>query len=156
MKTTADHTIRLVEIMMVVLIVACATPYQPRGWTGGYSGLQLVDNTFRVHFRGNAYTAPERVEAFALFRYAELTIRNGYDYFVANGTSESQSMFGDLSLPGGYGTSTSMGLPMTPSRHSISLLCKAFRGKRPDDSYDARTLIGRLRSQIRDLPTTDQ
>jgi hypothetical protein len=69
---------------------ACAvtpTPYQPAGapysqTSGGFSELQLEGNRFRVNFAGNSYTRRETVENYLLFRAAELTLAQGYDWFT--------------------------------------------------------------------------
>ncbi|MGF7149160.1 hypothetical protein FHS96_002802 [Sphingomonas zeicaulis] len=63
-----------------------ATPYQPissRGGTaGGYSDQRIEDNRYRVSFVGNTMTSRETVETFLLYRAAELTTAQGYDWFV--------------------------------------------------------------------------
>lgn len=64
------------------------TPYQPYraegagGVHGGYSELRLAPNRFLARFHGNEFTSRERVETYLLYRAAELTIANGYDWFV--------------------------------------------------------------------------
>jgi hypothetical protein len=68
-------------------LASCATPtpYQPniRGQStaGGFSELRLEPNRFRVTFSGNSLTSRETVEGYLLFRAAELTTQNGYDWF---------------------------------------------------------------------------
>lgn len=68
-------------------LAACATPtpYQPnvRGnaASGGFSEVRLENNRFRVNFAGNSLTSRETVEGYLLFRAAELTVQNGYDWF---------------------------------------------------------------------------
>ncbi|MHA6719479.1 CC0125/CC1285 family lipoprotein [Sphingomonas sp. RS6] len=63
-----------------------ATPYQPAMGNGyarnGYSDEQIEDNRFRVSFAGNSLTSRETVERYLLYRAAELTLQNGYDYFI--------------------------------------------------------------------------
>ncbi len=59
-----------------------ATPYQPRDRGYGYSEQKLESNRFRVTFAGNSSTPREIVENYLLFRAAELTVQQGYDYFV--------------------------------------------------------------------------
>lgn len=74
---------------LVAALGACATstPYQPYraesagGIHGGYSEQQLGNNRFRVRFHGNELTSRERVETYLLYRAAELTLANGYDWF---------------------------------------------------------------------------
>jgi hypothetical protein len=72
----------LVVSVLILLLTGCATPYQKSGRTGGYSETQLNENTFRVYFRGNAKTTPERAEDFALLRSAELSEEHGFPYFI--------------------------------------------------------------------------
>lgn len=68
-------------------LAACATPtpYQPyvKGQTygGGFSETRLETNRYRVTFAGNSLTTRETVEAYLLYRAAELTVQNGYDWF---------------------------------------------------------------------------
>ena len=66
---------------MLVLLNACATPYQPKGLLGGYSDARLDENTVRVTFEGNGDTAKNTVQNAALYRSAEVTLQYGYDYF---------------------------------------------------------------------------
>ena len=70
-------------------LAACetATPYQPlnaRGAeaSGGYAERQIEANRFSVTFSGNSLTARETVERYLLYRSAELTINQGYDWFT--------------------------------------------------------------------------
>lgn len=49
---------------------------------GGYDDLQLAPNIYRVSFRGNGYTGPDRVVDFTLLRAAELSLQNGAKQFV--------------------------------------------------------------------------
>ena len=73
----------LIAFTIVVLILqGCATSYQKKGFTGGFSETQLDENVFSVSFRGNAYTDRERVADFTLLRSAELTLENGFQYFA--------------------------------------------------------------------------
>jgi len=69
-------------LIAALFIQGCATAYKNAGFTGGYSETQLDKNVFKVSFRGNGYTRRERVSDFTLLRSAELTLKNGYKYFV--------------------------------------------------------------------------
>jgi hypothetical protein len=66
---------------------ATATPYQPyraegaSGVHGGFSDERLGPDRFRVRFHGNELTSRERVENYLLYRAAELTVANGFDWF---------------------------------------------------------------------------
>ena len=57
-----------------LVLVACATAYQPQSFSGGFSETQLDKNVFRVSFKGNGYTNAERAEEMALLRSAELAL----------------------------------------------------------------------------------
>lgn len=71
----------------VLAIAGCAhpTPYQPQSASSshstGYSDERLSADRFRVSFRGNSLTSRETVEAYLLYRAAELTVEQGYDWF---------------------------------------------------------------------------
>ena len=68
-------------------LAGCATPtpYQPnipgQATSGGYSEVRVEPNRWRVTFSGNSLTSRETVEAYLLFRSAELTTQQGFDWF---------------------------------------------------------------------------
>ena len=68
-------------------LAACATPTTYRPATGygdyqtGFTDQRIEANRFAVTFSGNSVTSRERVEKYLLFRAAELTLHNGFDYF---------------------------------------------------------------------------
>jgi len=74
-------------LVLAAGLAACATPtpYQPniRGQqtSGGYSEVRIEPDRFRVNFAGNSLTSRETVEGYLLFRAAELTTQQGYDWF---------------------------------------------------------------------------
>ncbi len=65
----------------VCLLSSCATPYQPQGFTGGYSE-ERSNNIAQVSFRGNRFNSPDTLHAYLLRRCAEVSQQNGYDYFA--------------------------------------------------------------------------
>ena len=80
----------LLAIMAVATLgglAACqtATPYQPLQpgavGAGGYSEVRLEQDRWRVTFQGNGLTSRETVESYLLYRAAELTIAQGFDWF---------------------------------------------------------------------------
>lgn len=79
----------VVALGLVLAGCATATPYQPYrphsagGIHGGYSEERVAADEFRVRFHGNSMTSRERVETYMLYRAAELTVANGYDWFMA-------------------------------------------------------------------------
>ena len=77
------------RIGLVVIVAACATPYQHTSFRGGYSETQLAPDVFRVYFRGNGYTSMERAQDFTLLRAAEVAQQSGYSYFAVVDKSSS-------------------------------------------------------------------
>ena len=68
-------------------LAACqtATPYQAATTTGryatGFSEFRIDDSHWKVTFRGNSLTSRETVERYLLYRAAELTTTQGFDWF---------------------------------------------------------------------------
>ena len=67
-------------------LAACqtATPYQPLHGgpaAGGYSESRIEADRWRVSFKGNDETSRDTVETYLLYRAAELTLAQGYDWF---------------------------------------------------------------------------
>ena len=68
-------------------LAACETPtpYQPNlpghGASGGFSESRVEADRWRVTFAGNSMTSRETVEAYLLYRAAELTTQQGFDWF---------------------------------------------------------------------------
>lgn len=67
---------------------SCASvggPYHPAGsgvhGSEGYSEARLAPDRFRVTFAGDAFTSRDKVEGYLLYRSAELTVQQGYDWF---------------------------------------------------------------------------
>jgi hypothetical protein len=77
----------VVAFALATTLAACATPtpYQPnipgQATSGGYSEVRVEPNRWRVSFAGNSLTSRETVEGYLLFRSAELTVQQGYDWF---------------------------------------------------------------------------
>ena len=69
-------------LAIVFLFYGCSTPYQPYGALGGYRSTQLGENTYKVIFKGNQHTKTETVYNYLIRRCAEITIDEGYKYFI--------------------------------------------------------------------------
>ncbi len=87
-------------------LAACetATPYQPApGGAGqhaggyGFSDYRVDDTHWRVTFSGNSMTSRETVEKYLLYRAAELTRQQGFDWFatIDRRTDKSTSYYAD-------------------------------------------------------------
>lgn len=74
---------------LLLLLTACATTYQPSGFTGGFDETRLSDTQYEVRFVGNGYTSNARTSRFLLRRCAELALENGYRYFEFVGDTQN-------------------------------------------------------------------
>ena len=72
---------------LALSLSACetATPYQPLSHAskapGGFTDQKLDADHYRVSFQGNTLTSRATVETYLLYRAAELTVAQGYDWF---------------------------------------------------------------------------
>lgn len=75
----------LPALAAIAVLGACttATPYQAATPDSslGYTNQQIETNRWMVSFSGNSLTDRQTVDTYLLYRSAELTSENGYDYF---------------------------------------------------------------------------
>ena len=80
----------LASVALAGGLAACetATPYQKlnpaNAIAGGYTDVELNADHWRVSFSGNSMTSRETVERYLLYRAAELTVGQGFDWFMEN------------------------------------------------------------------------
>jgi len=153
-------------VLFVAFTCGCATSYQSTGFTGGYSDTELAPDIFRVVFRGNAYTAAERVQDFALLRASELTLQQGSAYFALIDESNTVTPF-NINTPGqaqtigsGFVTGNTVtyssyttyypGQTYTLYKPKTGLLVKSFKEK-PEGifTFDAAFLQQSLKQKYR-------
>lgn len=135
------------------LATACAssgsTPYQPAGINGahGYAEQQLENNKVRLTFSGNSRTDVTTVKKYVLYRAAEVTLQNGYDFFIlADRGVEKDSEFRANGLRPRLG-----GTIEEKSSHEAMVDIAMFHGRKPAvlaDAYDAREVRAHLGSSI--------
>lgn len=101
---------RVLLALAIAALSACATatPYQsaeaPKSGAYGYAERKIEDNRYRVSFRGNALTERDVVESYLLFRAAELTLEQGYDYFIAaTRATDDRSEIRSFGAPSAFG-----------------------------------------------------
>lgn len=96
-------------VALSVTLAACetATPYQPlqKGspTAGGYSELRIEADRWRVSFRGNYQTSRDVVETYLLYRAADLTVSQGYDWFEPVDHHTDKKVEVDPGPYGGFG-----------------------------------------------------
>lgn len=149
-------------LLAVTGLAACATAYQPKSFSGGFTETQLDKNVFRVSFQGNGYTHADQAEELALLRSAELTLKNGFTHFaIVDGRSRSDyssfttptqsSTTGTVSSYGNTSylnatTRTTGGDTFTVAKPSSTNTIICFNGKPEINAfvYDARFVFNSL------------
>ena len=147
---------------------ACASlaPYGPQRGPGGQGFAEQRIETDRYRVTYNGVGAPGPVADMALLRAADLTTRNGYDWFEvtqrwvdgrpdsAGGFRPSVSVGAGSGRYGGWSTSgvgVGVGLNFSgPQPTSTTLEILMGRGQRPDrpEAYDARGVQESLRARF--------
>jgi len=71
---------RLIFAAAIMLALAgCATPYQKRGLSGGFTEYHLKDGIYVLQFSANGYTSSITAEKYFYRRAKELTAEKGFD-----------------------------------------------------------------------------
>lgn len=89
--------------LLLLVLAGCAahTPYQPEAagssLRGGYSERRLSRDTFEIGFSATRATGIDVVERFLLYRAAELTIEQGFDWFEVSDSALEGSAYTYLS-----------------------------------------------------------
>lgn len=153
----------LASAVLAASVAACATPtlYQPAYGPSavGFSEQQIESDRFRVSFRGGGGAPPAQVADYALLRAADLTLAQGYEWFVVDqrwteqigsGSGPQLSIGGGSSSFGrrsavGVGVGTSIDLGGGPAL-ATTLEVRLGRGQRPTgfNVYDAREVRGTI------------
>ena len=71
-----------ITIVLAATLAGCATQYEPKTSSGGYSEVQLNADTFQISVEGNGFTSRDRARNIALLRAADLTLNSGYSRFI--------------------------------------------------------------------------
>jgi len=158
---------KIVAVVMAAMLSACATPYGKYGIAGGYVDSRIDENTFSISVDTNGFTSQQTTTMHALYRAAELTVENGFDFFViASGANNSTSMA--MAMPGSstsnttvnaYGSTAYARTSTTYAPTTVvpmvfpnsTLIIKSFKGAKPDgapNAYDARAVMKYLGPQI--------
>lgn len=122
-------------LVAVVLLVGCATPYQPVGVRGGYSERQVNERSYEVSFEGNGYTTKEAARRMAVRRAAELALHRGFAGFAISGSSVSSEL---QVLPTGPNDPV---LTDKPQASLVIILLSADELRANPGAYDARMVM---------------
>lgn len=113
-------------IMLTISLAGCATgSYTPLVETEKDQVEQLKDNVYRVEYRVSSFTSQEQLDAYLRRRCAELTRREGYDYFYLG------QRFDVLALNRRTSITATMYKGMKPSGSSDFYDAKAILSEQP-------------------------
>jgi len=137
------HLIKKINIMKIKLYLALVTvsifissclptPYQRLKWDEGYTETQLDSNVYKVIFKSNRYTEIDMNSDFLLLRCAEVTLENGYNYFIT--PEENQ-----------YNELTSEDSISTKPRSSRIIVC--YKNKPEKFAYNAKFVTKSLKKK---------
>jgi hypothetical protein len=149
-RASGRFALALGGLAFVVTLSGCATAYQTKGSTGGFSETMLAPDTFKVQFSGNAYTSAERASDFAVLRAADKSIELGCSYFgvvnEADGASVGSVTLGSAGWGHGGAWAFSNTLPVV--KPNTALLVKCFRERQPGiNLFDAHFIDRSIRSK---------
>ena len=158
---------RLVVLSLALALSACATPtvYQPAPGPNavGFSEQRIEPGRYRVTFRGGGGAPGAEVDDYTLLRAAELTLRDGYDWFritgrwgdVADGGGGSLSIGGgsaEFGRHGGVGVGVGTAFPLGGGPALIRTIeIMMGHGPKPGggDVYDARGVQATIGSRAK-------
>ncbi len=150
---------------ITITLAACTspTPYQAFYNGQGYADQKIEPNRYRVSFTGNSETPRETVENYLLYHAAEVTLREGKDYFVIAGRDTEARTYGEGPGVGGmfgqgigpWGHSSWSGLSLSSgtkeTEYSVHADIILHAGAKPADNshaYDAREIVKNLSKLI--------
>ena len=163
----------LCGIGLLLAVAACTTsptPYQAASGNLGYRDQQLESNRYRVSFTGNPATPRDKVQDYALYRAAELTLASGNDYFKVTSRSTDAASSGGggpsfgVGVGGGsgggsggvgIGLSSILGGGGYSQSYTVTMDILVFKGTKPQndtEAYDAREVARRLEPTIQRAP----
>jgi len=125
---------------LLILLSACSTPYKPSHGGTGYSDTQVNTDSFIVGFKGGS---PLRTKELALLRSAEVTLANGYSYFVVTQVDDLSTVRTHTE-PYGYSIHDRYYLyqdrthTVTKPHFVYTIVCYEDR---PPHSYDAKMVL---------------
>ncbi|MGZ3606626.1 MAG: CC0125/CC1285 family lipoprotein [Syntrophales bacterium] len=148
---------RVLMIMAITfLMMSCA--YPPTGYWKlgvgdpytGYSETQIQKDMFQVSYKCNDATTYDAMKGLLAYRCAEITLQNGYDYFIVIEEKDitTEDYWG--TVPGGR---RRYDAPLqTVNAPGATVLIKLKGGKKPEEdvkAFDAREILTHVGPKIK-------
>jgi hypothetical protein len=147
-----DAAARAFMLVFVISLGGCATAYQSKGMTGGFSETDLGPTSFKIAFSGNGFTSPERASDFAMLRAADKSIEDGCNYFGVMNEADGGSTSSVTIANAGYGRHGAWGSAFTAPifKPNSMLLIKCFAVQPPGaELFDAHYIAHSIRTKYR-------
>jgi hypothetical protein len=137
-------------LAIAVSVAGCATAYQPKSFTGGFSETDLGPTSFKIGFSGNGFTSAERASDFALLRAADKSIEAGCNYFSIMNESEGGSTSSFTTSTATFGRHSAWGNSFTTPifKPNSALLVRCFANQTSGTTlFDAHFIAHSIRSK---------
>ena len=132
---------RIFLAIFVIFISGCATTYHSKSFTGGFSETQLGENIFLVSFKGDGFTHKDSTIDFTLLRSAEITMENGFKYFVIFESDDENTYSAQT-----YDEPIGLRLISKPSATN-KILCFKEKPETKDIVYEAKFVAKSIRNK---------
>jgi hypothetical protein len=143
---------RALLLCAVVSLGGCATAYQSKGLTGGFSETDLGPTSFKIGFTGNGFTSAERASDFAMLRAADKSLEDGCNFFGVMNEADGGSTSSVTVANAGYGRHGAWGSAFTSPifKPNSVLLIKCFAVQPPGaELFDAHYIAHSIRSKYK-------
>jgi hypothetical protein len=147
----------IMMIMVVTFLMMSCAPRPTGYWKlgvgdpyTGYSETQIQKDVFQVSYKCNAATTYDVMKGLLAYRCAEITLQNGYDYFIVIEEKDitTEDFWG--MAPGGkrrYDASL-----QTVNAPGATVLIKLKHGKKPEEdmkAFDSREILEHVGPKIK-------
>lgn len=119
----------ILAIGISLVVTGCGTPYQPKGFTGGYEEMEMKPGVYFLSFEGNGYTSSTTVAMYWHRRAKELCAQSGQVFEVMD-TAATNEIRGAMGYsPGIHGGFQSMSV-IRKAAHTGYIRCVAASGEK--------------------------
>jgi len=140
-------------ILLISMLGGCAKPLQPDNYEARINSTRLGTDSFIVSYSGQA--TGERVVDLALLRSAELSLQNGFNYFIIVKTDESAAIYATAEPAGTTEFTSHNGLQLQHSVPGAKNTIVCFKHRPAGFAYVALLVKASLRAKYRlDQPAT--
>jgi hypothetical protein len=153
MKTKSITQFVMSTFVSVCMLFGCvgATKYAPENrWdlgtkVQGYRDAKIANDLFQVSFAGNNHTPDDTAYNYCLYRCAEVTKQNGFDYFMIITEKDVTTHAAGLAVHPGGAIASTVRFP------SYNFKIKCGKGVKPNDdnAFYAAEIIRNLGPSIR-------